>query len=44
MISGYKLEIEDALPLADAAIGLVEHRIAEEEFVRILRPFVAPVG
>jgi prophage maintenance system killer protein len=42
-INGYRLEIEDALPWADAVIGLVEHRIPEEDFVRILRPFVVGI-
>jgi death on curing protein len=44
MINGYALAIEDSQPWADAVISLVEHRTAEEDFVRILRPFVVPVG
>lgn len=42
MVNGYKLEIEDALPWADEIIALVEHRATEEDFVRLLRPFVVP--
>jgi len=44
MINGYELAIEDALPWADAIIELVEHRTTEEDFVRLIRPFVIPVG
>ena len=44
MINGYALLIEDSQPWADAVISLVEHRTTEEDFVRILRPFVVPVG
>jgi death on curing protein len=43
MVNRYKLEIEDSLPWADAVISLVEHRTSEEEFVRLLRPFVVAV-
>jgi hypothetical protein len=43
MINGYNLAIEDSLPWADEIIGLVEHRTSEEEFVRLLRPFVVVV-
>ena len=42
MINAYELGIEVALPWADAVIGLVDHRITEENFVRRLRPFVVP--
>ena len=44
MINGYELAIEDSLPWADAVIELVEHRTGEEDFVRIIRPFVVAVG
>jgi death on curing protein len=44
MINGYALVIEDSQPWADAVISLVEHRIAEEHFVRLLRPFVIAVN
>jgi death-on-curing protein len=43
-ISGYDLSIDDSQPWADAVIELVEHRIAEEDFVRMLRPYVVAVG
>jgi death-on-curing protein len=39
-LNGYDLSIEDALPWADAIIDLVEHRSSEDEFVRLIRPFV----
>jgi death on curing protein len=44
MINGYALVIEDSQPWADAVISLVEHRTTEEDFVRILRLFVVPIG
>jgi hypothetical protein len=44
MIDGYELAIEDSLPWADAIIELVEHRSTENDFVRLIRPFVIPVG
>jgi hypothetical protein len=44
MINGYVLVIEDSQPWADAVISLVEHRATEEDFVRLLRPFIVPVG
>jgi prophage maintenance system killer protein len=44
MINGYALVIEDSQPWADAVISLVEHRITEEDFVRLLRPFIVPIG
>jgi death on curing protein len=43
-INGYNLSIDDSQPWADAVISLVEHRTTEEDFVRILRPFVVPAG
>jgi len=39
-INGYDLAIDDAQRRADEVIALVEHRIAEEEFVEAIRPFV----
>jgi death on curing protein len=39
-INGYDLAITDSQPWADAVIELVEHRTSEEDFVRIIRPFV----
>jgi hypothetical protein len=44
MINGYDLAIEDSLSWADTLVGLVEHRTSEEDFVRLLRPFVVPAG
>jgi prophage maintenance system killer protein len=42
MINGYALVIEDSQPWADAVISFVEHRITEEDFVRLLRPSLSP--
>jgi death on curing protein len=39
-LNGYDLVIDDATIWADAVIELVEHRIAEDDFVRAIRPFV----
>jgi death on curing protein len=39
-INGYDLAIDDTQRWADEVIALVEHRVAEEEFVRAIRPFV----
>jgi death-on-curing protein len=38
--NGYDTTFEDTLPWADAIIDLVEHRSNEDDFVRLLRPFV----
>ena len=38
--NGYDLAIEDTTRWADEVIALVEHRSTEEDFVRVLRPFV----
>jgi death-on-curing protein len=40
--NGYDLAIEDSAAWADTIIALVEHRTAEEDFVRVIRPFVVP--
>ena len=40
MINGYELAIEDSSPWADAVIELVEHRSTENDFMRIIRPFI----
>jgi death-on-curing protein len=40
--NGYDLAIEDSAAWADTIIALVEHRIAEEDFVRVIGPFVVP--
>ena len=44
MTNGYDLALNDNTGWADAVIELVEHRTTEEDFVRLLRPFVVPVG
>ncbi len=38
--NGYDTSFDDTISWADEVIGLVEHRISEEEFVRAIRPFV----
>jgi death on curing protein len=38
--NGYDLAIEDSRPWADEIIALVEHRSSEEDFTRVVRPFV----
>jgi death on curing protein len=43
-VNGHDLSISDSTDWADQVIALVEHRIAEEDFVRRLRPFVVAVG
>ena len=43
-LNGYDLAIEDSRTWADQIIELVEHRIGEEDFVRIVRPFIVVVG
>jgi death-on-curing protein len=42
MINGYDLVIEDKERWADEVIALVEHRSTEDDFVRVIRPFVVP--
>jgi death-on-curing protein len=42
MINGYDLVIEDRERWADEVIALVEHRSTEDDFVRVIRPFVVP--
>jgi death-on-curing protein len=42
LANGFDLGIDDSEAWADEVIGLVEHRSAEEDFVRMLRPFVVP--
>jgi death on curing protein len=39
-LNGCDLAIEDSRPWADRIIALVEHRSTEEDFVRVVRPFV----
>lgn len=40
--NGYDLTIDDTVTWADEVIALVEHRTTEEDFVRVIRPFVVP--
>jgi death-on-curing protein len=40
MENGYDVVIEDTQPWAEQVIGLVEHRLSEEDFAARLRPFV----
>lgn len=42
--NGYDTAFDDTISWADEIIGLVEHHATEEDFVRLLRPFVVPVG
>jgi death on curing protein len=44
MTNGYDLVLHDNTGWADVVIALIEHRTAEEDFVRLLRPFVVPLG
>jgi death on curing protein len=41
--NGYDPAVEDTTDWADMVIGLVEHRIGEEEFVRAIRPYVIAI-
>ena len=42
--NGYDTTFDDEISWADEIIGLVEHRITEEDFVRLLRPFIVSAG
>lgn len=42
-INGFDLVIEDREEWADRVIAFVEHRSTEEDFVRVLRPFVVEI-
>lgn len=42
MVNGYDLAIDDTAGWADEVIALVEHRSTEDDFVRVIRPFVVP--
>jgi death on curing protein len=41
-INGYDTALEDTVSWADEVIALVEHRSTEEDFVRVIRPYVVP--
>lgn len=40
--NGLDLTVDDTVDWAEAVIGRVEHHLHEEDFVRLLRPFVVP--
>jgi death-on-curing protein len=40
--NGYDTAFDDTVAWADEIISLIEHRSTEEDFVRLLRPFVVP--
>jgi len=42
--NGYDTAFDDTIAWAEEIIALVEHRTTEKDFVRLLRPFVVPVG
>lgn len=42
--NGYDTSFDDTVSWADEIIGLVEHQITEEDFVRAIRPFIVPTG
>jgi hypothetical protein len=33
---------DDTIPWADEMVSLIEHRSTEEDFARVLRPYVMP--
>jgi death-on-curing protein len=41
-LNGFDLAIEDSEAWADPVISLIEHRSAEEDFARVIRPYVVP--
>ena len=41
-LNGYDLNIEDTEGWAEPLIALIEHRATEEDFVRIVRPYIVP--
>ena len=42
--NGYDTSFDDSIFWADEIIALVEHQTTEEDFLRLIRPFVIPVG
>jgi hypothetical protein len=40
--NGYDTSFDDTIPWADEMVSLIEHRSTEEDFVRVLRPYVMP--
>jgi death-on-curing protein len=43
-LNGYDLAISDSPDWAEHIIELVEHHLSDEEFIRLLRPFVVAVA
>jgi death-on-curing protein len=41
-LNGYDLNIEDTESWAEPVIALIERRSTEEDFVRIVRPYIVP--
>jgi death-on-curing protein len=41
-INGYDLAFEDSAEWEEPVVELIEHRLSEEELVRLLQPFVVP--
>jgi death on curing protein len=41
--NGYDTSFDDTLSWANAVIGLIEHRLSEEDFARALRPYIVPL-
>jgi len=42
LANGYNTAFDDTISWADEVIALVEHRSTEDDFVRVIRPFVVP--
>jgi death-on-curing protein len=40
--NGYDTVFDDAVSWGDEMISLVEHQVTEEDFVRLLRPYIVP--
>jgi hypothetical protein len=38
--NGYDTSVDDTISWADQIIAFVEHRTTEDDFVRVIRPFV----
>jgi death-on-curing protein len=41
-LNGFDLTIEDSEAWEGPVVALIEHRLSEEEFVALIRPFVVP--
>ena len=42
--NGYDTAFDDTIEWADEMVKLIDHRLTEEDFIVLLRPFVVPVG